>query len=55
VKGNESCCSEPYNAKIICVVFSLDGSKVAIGLESGKIEVFMAECRIRNFSSYSGT
>ena len=37
--GNELHCSEAYNAKITCVLFSLNGDRVAIGLYSGQIEV----------------
>ncbi|CAB4028667.1 apoptotic protease-activating factor 1-like, partial [Paramuricea clavata] len=43
VQGKELRYSESYNAKITCLLFSLDGSKVAIGLESGEIKILAVQ------------
>jgi hypothetical protein len=39
LQGTELRCSEAHDGKITCILFSLDGDKIAIGLLSGLIKV----------------
>ncbi|XP_028393942.1 apoptotic protease-activating factor 1-like [Dendronephthya gigantea] len=54
--GKESCSSEAFDAIITCLVFLLDGNRVAIGLEFGKIVILDVESgrSLRTLSGHSG-
>ena len=39
VEKNELCQTKPYSAKVTSCIFSMEGKRIAVGLQSGEIEV----------------